>query len=102
MCQANCLSAHIEVRDYDSDDALRQAAKRGVNEALRKVAEASAQQVWDEAQPHERDVNTSRGEFIEEAGKDAIRNAPQEERDTMEEYLFLVLKRRRATSMSRN
>jgi hypothetical protein len=102
MCQENSISDHIEVNDSDSDDALRQAARRGTSEALRKVAEASAQHVWDEAQEHERTENTSRSVFIEEAGKEAMHNAPQKERDAMEEYLFLVLRRRRAMLMSRN
>src|SRR5262245_4626883 len=100
MPNGRCLSAHIAVKASDSDDVLREAAKRGIDEALRQVAEASAQHVWDQATPHERYGNTSRHEFIQEAGEDAMRDAPQQERDAMEEYLFLVLKRRRAMAMS--
>lgn len=102
MSNGRCLSAHIAVKASDSDDVLREAAKRGTNEALRQVAEASAQHVWDQAAPHERKGGTSRAEFIHEIGQDAMRNASQDERDSMEEYLFLVLKRRRAmvTSLS--
>lgn len=102
MCSAISLSSHIEVTYTDSDQALRAAARRGTDEALRKVAEATAQHVWDKAQPHERDLSTSRSKFIEEAGIRAVKNAPQEEREAMEEYLYLVLKRRRATATSRN
>lgn len=104
MCQADSISisAHIEVKESDSDDVLREAAKRGTDEALRKVAEASAQHVWDEANPNERNPKISRAEFIEAEGRRAKDNASQEERDAMEEYLFLVLKRRRAKLQSRN
>lgn len=100
MSNGRCLSAHITVKASDSDDMLREAAKRGTNEALRLVAEASARHVWDHAAPHERIGKTSRAEFIHETGQDAMRNASQEERDSMEEYLFLVLRRRRAMAMS--
>lgn len=100
MSNGRCLSAHIAVKASDSDDMLREAAKRGTNEAIRLVAEASAQHVWDQATPDERNGRTSRAEFIHETGQDAMRDASQDERDTMEEYLFLVLKRRRAMALS--